>query len=103
MTSTIDSTDALTAVPDGFDVRDVEQFLYREARYADESDYDSWEELWTPDALYWPASSLNVETRVTPTLLNAFQSTWTGRPMQSTSSSIASRKVVEIDSRLAKC
>ena len=32
MTSTIDITDALTAVPDGFDVRDVEQFLYREAR-----------------------------------------------------------------------
>jgi benzoate/toluate 1,2-dioxygenase beta subunit len=45
--------DGLTAVPDGFDVRDVEQFLYREARFADESDYDSWEALWTDDALYW--------------------------------------------------
>jgi 3-phenylpropionate/cinnamic acid dioxygenase small subunit len=62
MTSTIGSTDALTAVPDGFDPREVEQFLYREARYADESDYDSWEELWTEDALYWvPAGNDSVD------------------------------------------
>jgi benzoate/toluate 1,2-dioxygenase subunit beta len=45
--------DALTAVPDGYDAREVEQFLYREARFADESDYDAWEALWTDDALYW--------------------------------------------------
>jgi benzoate/toluate 1,2-dioxygenase beta subunit len=45
--------DGLTATPDGYDIRDVEQFLYREARFADESDYDSWEALWTDDALYW--------------------------------------------------
>jgi 3-phenylpropionate/cinnamic acid dioxygenase small subunit len=45
--------DGLIAVPQGYDVRDVEQFLYREARFADESDYDSWEALWTDDALYW--------------------------------------------------
>jgi benzoate/toluate 1,2-dioxygenase beta subunit len=45
--------EGLTAVPDGYDVREVEQFLYREARFADESDYDSWEALWTDDALYW--------------------------------------------------
>ncbi|KUN57431.1 ring-hydroxylating dioxygenase subunit beta [Streptomyces canus] len=39
------------------DLRQVEQFLYREARYADEHDYDAWEALWTDDALYWvPAS-----------------------------------------------
>ena len=62
MTTTIGITDALTAVPDGFDVRDVEQFLYREARYADESDYDSWEQLWTDDALYWvPAGNDSVD------------------------------------------
>ncbi len=30
----------------------IEQFLYREARYADEHDYDAWEALWTDDALY---------------------------------------------------
>ena len=35
------------------DLRQVEQFLYREARYADEHDYDAWEALWTDDALYW--------------------------------------------------
>jgi 3-phenylpropionate/cinnamic acid dioxygenase small subunit len=35
------------------DLRQIEQFLYREARYADEHDYDAWEALWTDDALYW--------------------------------------------------
>jgi benzoate/toluate 1,2-dioxygenase beta subunit len=35
------------------DLREVEQFLYREARYADEHDYDAWEALWTDDAVYW--------------------------------------------------
>ncbi len=53
MTNAIQTADGLTAVPDGYDVREVEQFLYREARFADESDYDSWEALWTDDALYW--------------------------------------------------
>jgi benzoate/toluate 1,2-dioxygenase subunit beta len=36
-----------------FTAAEVEQFLYREARYADEHDYDAWESLWTDDALYW--------------------------------------------------
>ena len=35
------------------DPREIEQFIYREARYADEHDYDAWEALWTDDALYW--------------------------------------------------
>ena len=35
------------------DGREIEQFIYREARYADEHDYDAWEALWTDDALYW--------------------------------------------------
>lgn len=40
------------------DIRVVEQFLYREARLADEHRYDDWEALWTDDALYWvPAGS----------------------------------------------
>jgi benzoate/toluate 1,2-dioxygenase subunit beta len=34
-------------------LRDVERFLYTEARLADEHDYDGWEGLWTQDALYW--------------------------------------------------
>jgi benzoate/toluate 1,2-dioxygenase subunit beta len=34
-------------------VREVEQFLYREARLADEGRYEAWESLWTDDAVYW--------------------------------------------------
>jgi benzoate/toluate 1,2-dioxygenase subunit beta len=51
------------------DRRAVEDFLYTEARLADENDYDGWEALWTDDALYWvpvdsadadPATSVSV-------------------------------------------
>ncbi|AII10949.1 dioxygenase (plasmid) [Rhodococcus opacus] len=45
--------DADRRTPDLADIRQIEQFLYREARLADEHDYDSWEALWTDDALYW--------------------------------------------------
>lgn len=45
--------DADRKTPDLNDIRQVEQFLYREARFADEHDYDAWEALWTDDALYW--------------------------------------------------
>jgi benzoate/toluate 1,2-dioxygenase subunit beta len=31
----------------------VEQFIYREARLADENRYDEWEALWTDDGVYW--------------------------------------------------
>jgi benzoate/toluate 1,2-dioxygenase subunit beta len=52
----------LLAVPVGFDRAEVEQFLYREARFADESDYDAWEALWTDDALYWvPAGGADID------------------------------------------
>lgn len=53
MTSTMPNELEPVPVPDGFEYREVEQFLYREARYADELDYDAWEALWTDDALYW--------------------------------------------------
>lgn len=43
----------LLEVPQGWEMREVEQFLFREARLADENDYDAWEALWTDDALYW--------------------------------------------------
>jgi 3-phenylpropionate/cinnamic acid dioxygenase small subunit len=44
------------------DLRRIEQFVYREARYADEHDYDAWEALWTDDALYWvPAGGDHAE------------------------------------------
>jgi benzoate/toluate 1,2-dioxygenase beta subunit len=48
-----DTATALVAVPEGWDAREVEQFLFREARLADENDYDGWEALWTDDAIYW--------------------------------------------------
>jgi 3-phenylpropionate/cinnamic acid dioxygenase small subunit len=32
---------------------EVEQFIYREARYCDELRYDEWEALWCDDAIYW--------------------------------------------------
>lgn len=35
------------------ETREIEAFLFLEARLADESRYDEWEALWTPDALYW--------------------------------------------------
>jgi benzoate/toluate 1,2-dioxygenase subunit beta len=35
------------------ELHDIEQFIYREARLADEHAYDEWEALWTDDAVYW--------------------------------------------------
>jgi 3-phenylpropionate/cinnamic acid dioxygenase small subunit len=38
--------------------REIEAFLYKEARLADENRYDEWAALWTDDAIYWlPANS----------------------------------------------
>lgn len=34
-------------------LRDVEQFLYREARLCDEHRFAEWEALWTADGEYW--------------------------------------------------
>ncbi len=53
----------LVATPEGWDLRDVEQFLYREARLADENDYDGWEALWTDDASTGCPSTARVSTR----------------------------------------
>ena len=38
---------------------DVEAFLYREARLADENRYDEWTALWTDDAIYWVPANLD--------------------------------------------
>ena len=35
------------------DRQTIENFLYREARYMDENNYDAWLELYAEDALYW--------------------------------------------------
>lgn len=37
--------------------REIEQFLYREARLMDEHRYHDWLSLWADDALYWVPSS----------------------------------------------
>jgi benzoate/toluate 1,2-dioxygenase subunit beta len=43
-------------------VRSVEQFLFLEARLADEGDYDGWEALWTDDGVYWvPANGDDID------------------------------------------
>jgi benzoate/toluate 1,2-dioxygenase subunit beta len=34
-------------------LRETEQFIFREARFADEHAYDEWEALWADDAVYW--------------------------------------------------
>jgi len=57
----------LGPVPEDWSYHEVAQFLYREARLADENDYDAWEALWTDDALYWVPSGgadVNPETHV---------------------------------------
>jgi len=50
------------------DHRTVVEFLYREARLADEARYAEWLALWTDDAVYWvPASTdpaADPETRI---------------------------------------
>jgi 3-phenylpropionate/cinnamic acid dioxygenase small subunit len=78
MTSTLDGTpdsadsaDGAAGTPGGgpagagtggLDIRWVEQFLYREARLADEFDLDGWEALWTDDAVYWvPAGADDID------------------------------------------
>jgi 3-phenylpropionate/cinnamic acid dioxygenase small subunit len=51
---------AITTVE--IDLCEVEQFLYREARYADDHNYDAWEALWTDDAIYWvPAGGDDID------------------------------------------
>jgi 3-phenylpropionate/cinnamic acid dioxygenase small subunit len=43
-------------------LREVEQFIYREARLQDELRYDDWEALWTEDAVYWvPANGDDID------------------------------------------
>lgn len=43
-------------------LKEVEQFLYLEARLADERRYRDWEGLWTDDAVYWvPANRGDID------------------------------------------
>jgi len=43
-------------------LRQVEQFIYSEARLQDEHHYAEWEALWTDDAVYWvPANGDDID------------------------------------------
>src|SRR6266478_5496444 len=43
-------------------LKEVERFVYREARLADEHEYDAWEALWADDAIYWvPANADDID------------------------------------------
>lgn len=53
MTLTIDNARPAANLED---YREIEQFIYMEARLADQLQYDEWESLWTDDALYWVPS-----------------------------------------------
>ncbi len=41
----------------GIERKDVEDFLYREARLLDEHRYSEWGALWADDAIYWVPSN----------------------------------------------
>ena len=43
----------MTAATDQDLLREVEAFIFREARLQDDLEYDAWEALWTDDAVYW--------------------------------------------------
>jgi 3-phenylpropionate/cinnamic acid dioxygenase small subunit len=53
MTFTFPEADTSVRDEPTHDLQSITQFIYREARLADEHDYDGWEQLWTDDALYW--------------------------------------------------
>jgi 3-phenylpropionate/cinnamic acid dioxygenase small subunit len=43
-------------------VHEISQFLFREARYADDHRYEEWEALWTDDGVYWiPANGDDID------------------------------------------
>jgi benzoate/toluate 1,2-dioxygenase beta subunit len=70
------------------DFREIEQFIYREARLMDEHRYEEWLALWAEDGLYWvPCGSddANPERQVSivydryPQLANRIQRLKTGK------------------------
>jgi 3-phenylpropionate/cinnamic acid dioxygenase small subunit len=43
-------------------LHEIEQFLFREARYEDEHRYQDWEALWADDGIYWvPANGDDID------------------------------------------
>lgn len=51
-------------------LREVEQFIFREARLQDEHAYEAWEALWTDDGVYWvPAGSDDQDPETTMSII----------------------------------
>ncbi|MHB8695371.1 MAG: aromatic-ring-hydroxylating dioxygenase subunit beta [Solirubrobacteraceae bacterium] len=51
-------------------LKEVEQFVYREARLQDEHEYDEWEALWTDDAIYWvPSGADDIDPTTTMSII----------------------------------
>lgn len=44
--------DAFAEVDDAL-LQEVTRFIYREARFQDDHEYDAWEALWADDGIYW--------------------------------------------------
>ena len=43
-------------------LKEVEQFIFKEARLADDCEYRDWESLWTDDGVYWvPANGSDID------------------------------------------
>jgi 3-phenylpropionate/cinnamic acid dioxygenase small subunit len=80
------------------DFRVVEQFLYREARLADEHRYDDWEALWTDDALYWvPAGSDDADPLTRMSVVHDNRKFNTGRRHSQTPTSRLRRVVSNVE------
>lgn len=51
-------------------LREMETFLYMEARLQDECRYEEWEALWTDDAIYWvPANADDIDPETQMSIL----------------------------------
>lgn len=53
---------SLSATPEGIDLENVSEFLFREAALLEEGRLEDWVNLFTPDALYWvPSNSFDID------------------------------------------
>jgi 3-phenylpropionate/cinnamic acid dioxygenase small subunit len=92
------------------DFREVEQFIYREARLMDEHRYDDWLALWTEDATYWVPcghDDADPELRVSiiydryPQLVNRLQRLKTGKAFAEDPPSRLCRLISNIETEAA--
>jgi 3-phenylpropionate/cinnamic acid dioxygenase small subunit len=62
----------------------VTAFIYREARFQDEHQYEAWEALWTDDGVYWvPANGADIDPEKEMSIIYDWcpiSSSWTSSP-----------------------